>query len=229
MPHLDTRRLHQLLVLLLLNTALPAVMAESKQYDVEIIIFANSNPSDYGEAWPYADEAGQTLLGNYAGGRFTRLPASSHRLKPVRYSLQQGGAHSVLYHRAWRQLPVSPSRSVGHLVQATATNSGYRLDGVVQLKRGRYLHLDVDLQLLDIPLQSPGQFQESAALPQAYRLKEKRRIRSSKLHYFDHPRFGMLALVTAVSIPKPVEEETATTDSGTATPEASAPQPADRP
>ncbi len=229
MPLHFTYRFHHLLLLLVLSVAQPVVMAESQRYDVEIIIFANTNPSDQGEVWPYADDGGQSLAGNYATGRFTQLPAASHRLKPVRYTLQQGGSHAVLYHRAWRQVPASPSRSVGYPVQATASNRGERVDGVVQLKRGRYLHMEVDLQLLDIPLQSPGQYLDTTTPPRAYRLREKRRIRSNKLHYFDHPRFGMLALVTPVSVTKPAEDVAPATDTtDTTTPEAST-QPATEP
>jgi hypothetical protein len=35
----------------------------------------------------------------------------------------------------------------------------------------------------------------------AYRLSERRRIRSGELHYFDHPRFGVIARVTPYQAP----------------------------
>ena len=204
-----------LLALVVLLSAPHAAMAEDKQYDVEIIIFSHNNRTDHGEAWPFADEADGPTQKSYPGSSFTKLSADSYRLKPVRYTLQRAGEYSVLYHRAWRQLAYSPSRAVSYPIQTT-TDSGYRLEGALQLKRGRHLHLDVDLQLLDTGLQSPGQFLPGQELPRAYRLTERRRLRGDKLQYFDHPRFGLLVLVTPVSTPEPAEDETTT-------PEATAP------
>jgi hypothetical protein len=40
-----------------------------------------------------------------------------------------------------------------------------------------------------------------------FRLAEKRRITSSELHYFDHPRFGMLAMVTPYEPPEEIVPE----------------------
>ena len=205
----------QLLALFVLWSAPLAVLADSKQYDVEIIIFSHNNQTDHGEAWPYADEADGPSQTSYPGSSFTKLSADNFRLKPVRYTLQRAGEYSVLYHRAWRQLAYSPSRAVSYPI-GTTTDSGYRLEGVLQLKRGRYLHLDVDLRLLDSVAQAPGQFVPSQELPRAYRLTERRRLRGDKLQYFDHPRFGLLVLVTPVSTPEPAEDETTT-------PEATAP------
>ena len=204
-----------LLALVVLWSAPLAVMADSKQYDVEIIIFSHNNRTDHGEAWPYADEAAGSTQQSYPGSGLTMLSADSYRLKPVRYTLQQAGEYSVLYHRAWRQLAYDPSRAVSYPIKTT-TDSGYRLEGALQLKRGRYLHLDVDLQLLDTVGQAPGQFLPGQELPRAYRLTERRRLRGDKLQYFDHPRFGLLALVTPVSIAEPAEDEPTT-------PEATAP------
>jgi len=43
-----------------------------------------------------------------------------------------------------------------------------------------------------------------------YGLNEKRRMRSKKSHYLDHPEFGMLVLITPCEAPE--EEELATTE-----------------
>ena len=40
------------------------------------------------------------------------------------------------------------------------------------------------------------------------RLKERRRMRSKELHYFDHPRFGVIALITPYTPPAEVPVET---------------------
>ena len=39
-----------------------------------------------------------------------------------------------------------------------------------------------------------------------YALREKRRIRSRVLHYFDHPHFGMIATVTPYLTPEETQQ-----------------------
>ena len=70
------------------------------------------------------------------------------------------------------------------------------LDGTATLGLQRYLYLTLDLVLL--PSDMPTEF---APLPEGttfggFRLTETRRMRSKELHYFDHPLFGVVALVT---------------------------------
>ncbi len=72
----------------------------------------------------------------------------------------------------------------------------YRLDGTVALRRSRFLHLDLDLQLRE-PVwdQAPG------IAPSAFRiyeLKQSRQVRSGRLEYFDGPVLGVLALITVI-------------------------------
>lgn len=86
-----------------------------------------------------------------------------------------------------------------------------RLDGVVTLTLSRYLHLDVDLVLRGQPEEvsaptTPGNDSFFGTAPTQmriplYRLNESRRMRSKELHYFDHPMFGVLAIVTPYDLP----------------------------
>lgn len=82
------------------------------------------------------------------------------------------------------------------------------LDGTATLALQRYLYLTLDLVLLppDLPpdlaarLQPPPPDPAALAPPpqpfSGFRLTETRRMRSKELHYFDHPIFGVIALVT---------------------------------
>jgi hypothetical protein len=209
--------LHRCLLALLVLCAGPApLVAAPELYDVEIIIFSQNARSDQGEAWHQADAEAGRAQGVSPQNRFTELSSSRYRLKPVRYSLQQGGDYTVLYHRAWRQLAYSPSRAVDYPVHALSDDSRNSVEGTVRLVRGRYLHLDMDLLLRDTGLQPPGHYADGPGYTPAYRLIEKRRIKRSDLHYFDHPRFGVLALVTPVSAPKPNTAEQTDTDAAPA-------------
>lgn len=200
---------HSSLIALLVLCAGPAPLAAAPElYDVEIIIFSHNTRSDQGEVWREPEAAAGPLRGGFQRNRFTELSASNHRLKPVRYSLQQGGEYTVLYHRAWRQLAYSPSRAVDYPVQAMSDDRRNSVEGTIRLVRGRYLHLDMDLLLRDNATHPPGYYAEGQGITPAYRLIEKRRIKSSDLHYFDHPRFGVLALVTPYRAPAQTLEET---------------------
>ncbi len=199
-----------LLALLVLCAGPAPAVAASQLYDVEIIIFTHNTRSDQGEVWQQPDAATARAPGEYRQNRFTELSSSSFRLKPVRYSLQQGGEYTVLYHRAWRQLAYSTSRAVDYRVNAHADDNRNSVEGSVRLVRGRYLHLDMDLLLKEVAMQPSGHDSDGPVTMPAYRLTEKRRIKSSDLHYFDHPRFGVLALVTPYRTPaQTVDENTA--------------------
>jgi len=83
----------------------------------------------------------------------------------------------------------------------------YQLDGSLQLKRSRFLHLYLDLELRE-PMREPG-----AAAPEPvdtapvmgegtggygiYTLAQNRQINTGEMQYFDTPYYGALVYVTA--------------------------------
>jgi hypothetical protein len=86
----------------------------------------------------------------------------------------------------------------------------YQLDGSVQLRRSRFLHLYLDLEYR---LENSGEVVETGFFdsPESqlddggldqkhdvFKLKENRQVRTSRLQYFDAPHFGALVLVTAI-------------------------------
>ena len=75
-----------------------------------------------------------------------------------------------------------------------------QLDGTISLYAQRYLHLDIDLWW--VQQQSGAGVETGQLLDEAdarvFHIKEQRRVRLNELHYFDHPRFGVLARVTRV-------------------------------
>lgn len=66
------------------------------------------------------------------------------------------------------------------------------LDGTAAVALSRYLYLTLDLAF------QPGDLAPlTGELPlPPFRLTETRRMRSKELHYFDHPLFGVIALIT---------------------------------
>ena len=89
------------------------------------------------------------------------------------------------------------------------------LEGDLTLYLSRYLHLAVNLQLDDTPVKElPCDYdndkpKESAprTYPVRYRIEEDRIFRIGELHYFDHPKFGVLAKIIRAEEVEPPEDE----------------------
>jgi hypothetical protein len=70
------------------------------------------------------------------------------------------------------------------------------LDGTATLGLQRYLYLTLDLVLLPADMPADWTPRPEGTTFGGFRLTETRRMRSKELHYFDHPLFGVVALVT---------------------------------
>ena len=90
----------------------------------------------------------------------------------------------------------------------------YELEGQVTIVLSRYLHTHANLvfrkpasphALANDAQTEGGQAarHSSSNLLLNYALNEKRRMRSKRLHYLDHPQFGMLVLITPYEAPEP--------------------------
>ncbi len=90
----------------------------------------------------------------------------------------------------------------------------YELEGKITIGLSRYLHTYADLVLrkprltIDPSIEVPGLDQSVIEnLPDTrilnnHSLKERRRMRSNKLHYLDNPEFSMLILITPYEAPE---------------------------
>jgi hypothetical protein len=77
--------------------------------------------------------------------------------------------------------------------------------GTVRVHLSRFLHITLDLTY-QAPSAAPAAAGSSDGLDEIflapqYSLKATRNVRSSELHYFDHPAFGALVRVTPVPEP----------------------------
>ena len=79
-------------------------------------------------------------------------------------------------------------------------------DGILRLRKSRYLHVDVDFayfpESMEQPIQGSAAGTDDNQLPSAdyVRLTQSRRIRPEELHYFDHPLFGLIVQVSRIEI-----------------------------
>lgn len=102
--------------------------------------------------------------------------------------------------------------------------SGTRLFGTIRAYRERYLHVALDLRFSpdgwDRAMGLPATGNDSGATngeaaadgsdattadPMTYVIRQKRRLRSSELHYLDHPIVGMVATIEPVETPDDAE------------------------
>lgn len=188
-----------LLALLAGATSAQQATAPVQSYDVEVVVFrilgAGATPEDWRietglqpQQFSMQDEEPGAAGGAASAAppvatsteTFPALPASRYKLTAIEDTLRRSRNYQVLGHFAWTQ-PGFP-RTEAHYMSIDPLVTG-GLTGRVALARGRYLHFTFDLALTD----SSGE---------RYILQHTRRMRSNERHYIDHPKFGVIALVT---------------------------------
>jgi hypothetical protein len=181
-------------VLVLLTLLAPAIgrpQAAPTAYQVEIIVFSTGggaaqreDAAGQGVRAARSTDSGERSSGAAQASRLLGLlPASQLKLTAMKQSLAASASYRPIAHAGWTQSAASwgarsgtPLQSLGIAVPG--------LSGQVQLERGSYLHLGVALRY------SPG---GSGA---AQEITEMRRVRFNEKHYFDHPGFGVIAMVS---------------------------------
>lgn len=195
-----------------LALATPAAQAQ-RAYQVELVVFAHPAGSS-AERAPRADaveSAGDArlLLEGEAEGDEELIdlnamvaepqdpgapavlpagflaPANPLELRNVAARLNTGG-YRLLWHQAWVQ--PATGRSAVDLDLLATLGKGHAtpgLTGTIHLAARRFLHLGVELEW-----QSAGTLQA--------RMRQQRRMRLNEEHYLDHPRIGVIVVVTPV-------------------------------
>ena len=112
-----------------------------------------------------------------------QLDASQMQLGGLAARLRTGGTWQVLAHAGWIQTATDWPKHAG-LELSDVGLAAPDLHGSIYLERGQqYLHLGVDLQLGSNPTWS---------------LRELRKVKFNEKNYFDHPGFGVIAIVSPV-------------------------------
>jgi hypothetical protein len=209
MPRMD-RRTAPLRTLALalgaaLAAALPAASEESAGpvYNVEIIVFRSAAAEGVAENW--SEEAGarsiagdESASGSVQVGRFVGLlPPAAWQLNELENRLRASGAYLPLAHAAWSQTASSWGTRAGFPVARLGIDVP-GLTGNVYLEHGQFLHLGLSLSwAMESPPDGLG-----AAPGTAFTLNETRRVRFYERNYYDHPAFGVIALVTPAQGPR---------------------------
>ena len=166
------------------------------------------------------------------------LPKKSDYMNDVWRRLRSSQAYRPLVYAAWEQnrtdyyppmrihdenIIDSQLRPPTHIMVADLAeldplaayrSTFYQLDGSVQLRRSRFLHLYLDLEYRENPLATdpvlpvvdenhvqPGmdKLVDDKPTRKTFTLKQNRQVRTGQVQYFDTPFFGALVFVSAIS------------------------------
>lgn len=188
------------LTTLALATSAGAQHTGLQPYEVELILFRHLSSTATPEDWRLEaamagryeaatdeqaldDEAPAPPPANAPSARFPALSPERFKLTAITDTLRRSRNYRPLAHLGWTQ-PGFPLGEVRYMGLEGLVPAGSGIGGRVALTRGRYLHLT-----LDLTFRSP----ETGEL---LILRQTRRMRSNERHYIDHPKFGVIALIT---------------------------------
>ena len=168
------------------TNAAPAATGSGGAYQVEIVIFRAveapmgedlSAPAE-GRGFNRQIDSGATPPVVYR-----TLEASQMQLGGIAARLRSSGGWRVLAHAGWVQSATDWPRHAGITLDQLGINVP-GLTGSVYVERGQFLHLGFNLHLGENPTWS---------------LSELRKVRFNEKNYFDHPVFGVIAIVSPAS------------------------------
>lgn len=185
---------------------LPAAAQQAPQtYNVEVVIFRAASASGGAENWsaeasmPAESADGETGVGGRQVGQLVgSLPAAQFQLNDVASKLRSTGVYVPVAHVAWSQTASAWGVRAGLPVEKLGLDVA-GLTGSISLERGQYLHLGMKLSYA-MPSPPAG---IGAAPGTTFSINESRRVRFYERNYFDHPAFGVIALVTPVQGARP--------------------------
>ncbi len=178
---------------------------EELTFEEEIEILEEPDPGVEEEPEPLPDT------------EFMLLVEEDYQLGEVLEHLTRLDAYEPVMHFGWTQA-TWPAEETEAIPLNRFAEPPEDFDGNLTLYLSRYLHLVVDLQLDATPeaevvgqdefdyrydTTTNGEFlgygeDPQPALPVRYSIEENRILKNGELRYYDHPKFGVLAMVTRV-------------------------------
>jgi hypothetical protein len=200
-------RLRTLCLLVVGLVGVPAVSQEtaSPAYNIELVVFRANSAQGGAESWSTEVGTSNSIAGDEASsgssqvGRFVAIiPSSSYQLTEIEGRLRSSGAYVPVAHVAWSQTASAWGTRAGFTLQKLGVDAP-GLSGTVFLERGQYLHLGMTLNYAD-PAPPAGL---GAASGTTFVINQSRRIRFYDRNYYDHPAFGVIAMVSPAQGTRP--------------------------
>lgn len=197
-------------------------------YQVELIAFArNRADAENEENWDrkynlrYPERLVTLQAADGSEAPFQSLGADAMQLNREADAMAGRRNWRVLLHTAWRQTVDNPTQATAVIINSGKQfGTHHELEGTFTLSIDHFLRADANLWLsrfsngamtsspTALP-NPPGTIAPAASTDnasyvatQTVVLQEQRRLRSGELHYFDHPRMGLVVLVTPVKSPQ---------------------------
>jgi hypothetical protein len=174
-------------------------------YNIEMIVFRSNSAQGGAENWSAEGAASEDIVagaeagGGSSVGRFVNiLPAAQFQLSEIENKLRSSGAYVPIAHVAWSQTASAWGTRAGFTVQKLGIDVP-GLSGTVFLERGQFLHLGVALSYA--PPDPPAGL--GAAPGTTFTMNQSRRVKFYERNYYDHPAFGVIALVTPAQGARP--------------------------
>ena len=179
---MNTKKIVYSVVAAILSLFSNYLIAETGSYQIELIVFSQSGPNT--EA--FDQTSSQIEWPNSLTELSAYTKADQLILTDSISGLSKNSAYQPIFHSAWIQSV--EENSPGSPVHIQSSDG--KLNGFVQMQRGRILQLIIDLEY------TPTDINGEAFI---YRLNEKRPFQLNDVHYFDHPKFGAITKVTAIN------------------------------
>lgn len=180
----------------------------SPVYNVEIVVFRATGAQGTSENWggtasttplDASGESDAPAPGATGTGRFVGvLPESSYQLTELAAKLRSSGVYVPVAHVAWSQTASPWGSRAGFPIERLGIEAA-GLSGTVFLERGQYLHLGMALNYA--PANPPSGLGASPGT--TFTLTGSRRVRFYERNYYDHPAFGVIALITPAQGARP--------------------------
>jgi hypothetical protein len=182
----------------------PAATPAANVYNIEIVVFRVNQALGGAENWSAqaaredSSDADATD-GSKSVGRFVGLlPQTAWQLTPIENKLRSSGLYVPVAHVAWSQTASDWGTRAGFTLQRLGLDVP-GLSGTVFLERGQFLHLGMALSYA--PANPPAGI--GAGPGTSFTMSDSRRIRFYERNYYDHPAFGVIALVTPAQGARP--------------------------
>ena len=151
--------------------------------------------------------------GNLEQSSFSWLPNDTFILKDEYLAIRRAAGIRPVFHGRWRQSVPERNMAEPILILLKGSDSPKtlkkqlsKIEGLVHLTAKKFLHLNLELWyhadgLGGNPISFPSSLSNQNFGDEHMELKESRRMRSDELHYIDHPKMGVIAIINEVKIP----------------------------
>jgi hypothetical protein len=181
----------------------PSAEKEEKSYEIEVVVFANTAPGTVDdEQWAPLNQpviAGLDVAIEPGDAPATPPSPPGASLAAAVAALGRDPNYRILAHKQWVQPAEAPKDAKPIRIRGKQAGE---LDGVMKFYVSRFLHLEVDLLFRGentanvSPTANPSGIVTAPATQQFYEISETRRVKSKEIHYFDHPKFGLVVRIT---------------------------------